>query len=72
MAVVGLGNVALDVARILLTPIDFLKKTDITERALAAISESKVKRESAQQSHFGSQLRFSILICKLKFILGLK
>ena len=44
MAVVGLGNVALDVARILLTPIDFLRKTDITERALAAISESKVKR----------------------------
>ena len=44
MAVVGLGNVALDVARILLTPIDFLKKTDITEKALAAISESKVKR----------------------------
>ena len=44
VAVVGLGNVALDVARILLTPIDFLKKTDITEKALAAISESKVKR----------------------------
>ena len=44
VAVVGLGNVALDVARILLTPIDFLRKTDITERALAAISESKVKR----------------------------
>ena len=44
VAVVGLGNVALDVARILLTPIDFLKRTDITERALAAIAESKVKR----------------------------
>ena len=44
VAVVGLGNVALDVARILLTPIDFLKRTDITERALAAIAESRVKR----------------------------
>ena len=44
VAVVGLGNVALDVARILLTPIDFLKKTDITEKALAAIADSKVKR----------------------------
>jgi hypothetical protein len=32
--VVGLGNVALDVARILLTPIDILRKTDITEKAL--------------------------------------
>ena len=55
MAVVGLGNVALDVARILLTPIDFLKKTDITERALAAISESKVKRESVQKDNHWSQ-----------------
>ncbi len=42
-AVVGLGNVALDVARILLTPVDILKKTDITERALAALAESRVK-----------------------------
>ena len=33
--VVGLGNVALDVARILLTPIDVLRKTDITDNALA-------------------------------------
>jgi adrenodoxin-NADP+ reductase len=33
--VVGLGNVALDVARILLTPIDVLRKTDITDIALS-------------------------------------
>ena len=33
--VVGLGNVALDVARILLTPIDVLRKTDITDQALS-------------------------------------
>ena len=50
---VGLGNVALDVARILLTPIDFLKKTDITEKALAAISESKVKRYNGYSVKFG-------------------
>lgn len=42
-AILGQGNVALDVARILLTPIDELKKTDITEHALNALSESKLK-----------------------------
>nr|XP_021183078.2 NADPH:adrenodoxin oxidoreductase, mitochondrial [Helicoverpa armigera] len=42
-AILGQGNVALDVARILLTPIDELKKTDITEHALAVLSESKLK-----------------------------
>lgn len=42
-AILGQGNVALDVARILLSPIDELKKTDITEHALNAIAESKVK-----------------------------
>ncbi|KAJ8897906.1 hypothetical protein PR048_003263 [Dryococelus australis] len=43
-AILGQGNVALDIARILLTPVDVLKKTDITEHALAALSESKVKK----------------------------
>ncbi|CAG5018648.1 unnamed protein product [Parnassius apollo] len=42
-AILGQGNVALDVARILLTPIDILRKTDITEHALAALADSKVK-----------------------------
>lgn len=42
-AILGQGNVALDVARILYTPIDELKKTDITEYALATLAESKVK-----------------------------
>lgn len=42
--IVGHGNVALDVARILLSPIDMLKKTDITAHALEAIENSKVKR----------------------------
>ncbi|KAF2628972.1 NADPH:adrenodoxin oxidoreductase mitochondrial precursor [Macroventuria anomochaeta] len=41
--VVGQGNVALDVARILLAPLDHLKKTDITEQAIQALSESKIK-----------------------------
>ncbi|KAI8067887.1 hypothetical protein BC940DRAFT_300686, partial [Gongronella butleri] len=41
--VIGQGNVALDVARVLLTPIDELRKTDITERALAALAKSRIK-----------------------------
>lgn len=35
---------AVDVARILLSPIDVLKKTDITEYSLAALAESTIKR----------------------------
>ncbi|GCC36264.1 hypothetical protein chiPu_0014757 [Chiloscyllium punctatum] len=42
--ILGHGNVALDVARILLSPIDVLKKTDIAGHALEAIATSKVKR----------------------------
>uniref|UniRef100_A0A8C0H9S7 NADPH:adrenodoxin oxidoreductase, mitochondrial n=1 Tax=Chelonoidis abingdonii TaxID=106734 RepID=A0A8C0H9S7_CHEAB len=41
--VLGQGNVALDVARVLLSPLDILR-TDITEGSLAAIACSKVKR----------------------------
>lgn len=41
--VLGQGNVALDVARILLSPIDELRKTDITEHALNTLAESKLK-----------------------------
>ncbi|KAK4882126.1 hypothetical protein RN001_005445 [Aquatica leii] len=43
VAIFGQGNVAIDVARILLTPIDLLKDTDITQHALEALSQSKVK-----------------------------
>ncbi|KAL4720741.1 hypothetical protein ACJJTC_015247 [Scirpophaga incertulas] len=42
-AVLGQGNVALDIARILMTPIDNLRKTDITEHALCILAESKIK-----------------------------
>ncbi|XP_039766951.1 NADPH:adrenodoxin oxidoreductase, mitochondrial isoform X2 [Ornithorhynchus anatinus] len=41
--VLGQGNVALDVARILLTPPELLEKTDITARALGALKQSRVK-----------------------------
>lgn len=41
--IVGQGNVALDVARTLLTDINVLRKTDITEYALEALSKSRIK-----------------------------
>ncbi|XP_039715234.1 NADPH:adrenodoxin oxidoreductase, mitochondrial isoform X1 [Pteropus medius] len=41
--ILGQGNVALDVARILLTPPEHLEKTDITEAALGVLRRSRVK-----------------------------
>ncbi|GAV08246.1 hypothetical protein RvY_17970 [Ramazzottius varieornatus] len=41
--VIGQGNVALDVARILLTPPDLLAQTDITAHALLQLRESKIR-----------------------------
>ncbi|CCG83536.1 putative NADPH-adrenodoxin reductase [Taphrina deformans PYCC 5710] len=42
--VIGQGNVALDIARILLSNVDDLKSTDIADHALEALSRSRVKR----------------------------
>lgn len=41
--IVGNGNVALDVARILLLPVDMLEKTDIAQYALDQLASSKVR-----------------------------
>ena len=41
--IIGHGNVALDVARILLTPTTTLAKTDITSYALEALEKSRIK-----------------------------
>src|SRR5208283_4229402 len=41
--IVGNGNVALDVARILLMPTEDLVKTDIADHALKALSESNIR-----------------------------
>jgi adrenodoxin-NADP+ reductase len=41
--VIGQGNVALDVARILLSDVDSLRKTDITEAALEVLIRSRVR-----------------------------
>lgn len=45
-AIIGQGNVAVDVARILLSPVDQLKKTDITEYALDLLASSRVENVS--------------------------
>ncbi|XP_068970375.1 NADPH:adrenodoxin oxidoreductase, mitochondrial isoform X1 [Bombus flavifrons] len=44
--VLGQGNVAIDIARILLTPVDKLKNTDITSFALEKLSQSKIRKVS--------------------------
>jgi len=44
VAVIGVGNVAMDVTRILAKSVDELKTTDITDYALEELRESKVRR----------------------------
>lgn len=44
VTILGQGNVALDIARILLSDIDTLSKTDISSHALENLSQSAVKR----------------------------
>ncbi|KAF9927812.1 NADPH-adrenodoxin reductase [Linnemannia zychae] len=41
--VIGQGNVALDVARILLSPLGELKKTDLTDKMIKILEQSRVK-----------------------------
>ncbi|XP_002730940.1 NADPH:adrenodoxin oxidoreductase, mitochondrial-like [Saccoglossus kowalevskii] len=42
--VIGHGNVAIDVCRILLTPVSILKRTDITQHSLEVLENSQIKR----------------------------
>ncbi|GAA5954324.1 hypothetical protein JCM21900_005025 [Sporobolomyces salmonicolor] len=44
VTVIGQGNVALDVARMLLKPVDLLRAFDVPEYALAELSRSRIKR----------------------------
>jgi adrenodoxin-NADP+ reductase len=41
--VIGQGNVALDVARFLLLPIDHLKETDVSDYALETLTKSRIR-----------------------------
>ncbi|WP_334148107.1 FAD-dependent oxidoreductase [Hyphomicrobium sp.] len=43
VAIIGQGNVAVDVCRILTRPVDELKTSDIAEHALDALSQSRVR-----------------------------
>ncbi|KAJ3607527.1 hypothetical protein NHX12_024578 [Muraenolepis orangiensis] len=58
--ILGQGNVALDVARILLSPVDLLRKTDITQRSLEALLESKVRRVLIVGRRGPMQIAFTI------------
>ncbi|KAI0899611.1 nucleotide-binding domain-containing protein [Annulohypoxylon nitens] len=42
--IIGQGNVALDVARMLLEDVDVLRKSDITETAIETLLKSRIKR----------------------------
>ena len=44
VAIVGMGNVALDVARLILSPVDVLSKTDVSDTWLEMRARSRVKR----------------------------
>lgn len=64
VAVIGNGNVAVDVARILTKPIDELKVTDISEHALESLANSRVRevhivgrRGPAQSKFTNKELR---------------
>ena len=60
VAVVGVGNVAVDVARILCKTVDELKSTDIADYALEALSKSNVKEVILMGRRGPSQAAFSL------------
>jgi hypothetical protein len=61
--VIGQGNVAMDVARILLTDVDALRGTDITEYALETLARSRIKRVHVVGRRGPLQVIYK-LICK--------
>lgn len=58
--VIGNGNVALDVARVLLTHVDVLRMTDMSSVALDALSRSRVKRVTIAGRRGPLQAAFTI------------
>ncbi|KAL8811389.1 MAG: hypothetical protein Q9223_001783 [Gallowayella weberi] len=58
--IIGQGNVALDVARILLQGVDALRTTDMTDQALAVLSKSRVKRVRVVGRRGPMQVSFTI------------
>jgi len=60
VAIVGMGNVAVDVARILCRTVDELKETDIADYALEALAKSKVKHVVMLGRRGPAQAAFSL------------
>ncbi|KAF0304231.1 NADPH:adrenodoxin oxidoreductase, mitochondrial [Amphibalanus amphitrite] len=58
--IIGMGNVALDVLRILTAPLDMLKETDITENALSALAESRIRHVTVVGRRGPLQAAFTI------------
>ncbi|KAJ5805312.1 hypothetical protein N7474_011199 [Penicillium riverlandense] len=58
--IVGQGNVALDVARILLSDVDALRSTDIADYALETLSKSRIKRVRVVGRRGPLQVAFTI------------
>ena len=50
--VIGQGNVALDVARVLLKDVDELRKTDIAPHALETLAKRLMKRSFSSSTEF--------------------
>lgn len=58
--IVGNGNVAVDVARILLKPLEALKSTDIADHALDALASSSISRVHIVGRRGAAQAAFTI------------
>lgn len=67
VAILGLGNVALDCARILLQPPERLKTTDIASHALQQLLESSVQQVDLIGRRGPAQVN-GFSICKSKSI----
>ncbi len=57
--VVGVGNVAIDVARILAKTVDELKQTDIADHALEALAHSKIRDVYVLSRRGPAQVKFT-------------
>ena len=58
--IIGMGNVAIDCARILLSPIDELAKTDITDLAVDRLRHSRIRQVTLVGRRGPLQVSFTI------------
>ncbi|HOQ88547.1 MAG TPA: NADP oxidoreductase [Candidatus Hydrogenedentes bacterium] len=58
--IVGMGNVAMDVARMLAAPVDILKDTDIADYALDALAESRIREIHIVARRGPAQAKFTL------------